>query len=161
MNRRRPVHAYANVDRPLLKQIAPLIVDEHSIGLEGVANRERIVAPRQRGKDFLVITRRQHQRFASVPNHAQVRTDCPRCNKAVDNVDRLCRLHFLGAQPVGKVAVVAVDIAKRGRLDDQQLDLGHGFRHRAARRPPPCARGYQLWNQLPQLRQLCQLFQGL
>ena len=122
VNRRRAIHAHAHVDRPFVKEIAPLIVDEHSIGLKGVAYGEGIAARCQRGKDFFVITRCQHQRFAGMPNHAQVGPDCARSNKAVDNVDRLCRLHFLGAQPVGKVAVVAVDIAKRCRLQHQQLN---------------------------------------
>src|SRR5271156_4406474 len=41
---------------------------------------------------------------------------------------------FVGA--IGEIAITAIDIAERGRLDDQQLYLGHHLRLRFACRPP-------------------------
>ncbi len=57
-----------------------------------------------------------------MPHHAEVRADCASGNKTVNNVNRLSRQHFLGAQAVGKITVIAVDITKRCGLQDEQLD---------------------------------------
>ncbi len=44
VDRLRSIHADPNVHTPFLEKNTPLIVDEHSVGLEGVAYREGIVA---------------------------------------------------------------------------------------------------------------------
>ncbi len=57
-----------------------------------------------------------------MPNHAEIGADDAGRHQAVDNLNRLRRQHFLGAQAVGQIAVAAVDIAKRCRLQHKQFD---------------------------------------
>ena len=73
VDRRGPIHTHPDVDVPLVKEIAPLIVDEHCIRLDRMAYRERVAAGCQFGKDLSVIADRKCERFAGMPNHTQVR----------------------------------------------------------------------------------------
>src|SRR5271163_3549134 len=71
-----------------------------------------------------------------MPNDAQPLFSPTGCEDLAEQiVERLLRDdRFVGA--IGEIAITTIDVAERGRLDDQQLYLGHYLRLRFACRPP-------------------------
>src|SRR5271157_4266697 len=69
----RPVDADAEADLPFLEEIAPLLGDQHAIGLERVAKVDRRRAQLLDSFERRPIERnRQHQGFACMPDYRQV-----------------------------------------------------------------------------------------
>ena len=152
------VDADPEIDLGLGEEIAPGVVDQGAIGLKRMDDRQ-IPRP-QTVRSSRTHRGRTRSAAPSARRHAIPPTARPRTQPEANTWEnKLCKClrrdHRLGI-PVRQIAVLAIDIAKRGRLDDQQVDRRHGG---ARQRRGGCSPAYQLRHQLFQLFQLRQLFQ--
>ena len=117
------VDADPDANRMGLNEVAPSIVDEDAIGLKmmGDVDFQRTVAG-DGGKRLLIPRRRDHQRLAGVPDDRKLPGREIRGEHLTrQRLQRTGRHHFL-VVAIGKVAVRAIEVAKRRRLYDQQLE---------------------------------------
>src|SRR5579859_4740295 len=131
-----PVQAHTNLDHMVSDKIAPLLIDQCAIGLEGVENAHPLcIALLSYTKSVLVERYGQDERLACMPD------DGDRIGKP-----RLAEKPFKGARErllgdalcggsVRKIAIATVDITKGRGLNDNQLGpCSCGVKHLF----PPC-----------------------
>ena len=142
----RPVDADPDIDFGFGEEIAPRVVDQRAVGLKGVGQIDirRLQLIDQR-KSATIKFGRQNHRLAGMPDDAEAffhpagREDL---RKQLGN--RLFGDNRLVAS-VRQIAIPAVDIAKRRRLDHHQLNVRHrylapgGAATSSASRYPSCA----------------------
>ena len=120
------IDADPEIDLRLGEERAPGLVDQGSVGLKRMDDRQ---IPRSEvldhGERVAIEGNRQHHRLAGMPHDRQAISDPARRENLGKQIaqglggdDRL-RI------PIRQIAILAIDIAKRGRLDDQQVDRRH------------------------------------
>jgi len=184
---RRAIDADADAHGVALEQRAPGIVDQRGVGLDrvrDVAGRAEHVL--QHGHRPVVERDRHRERLAGMPDHGEFGAGQAVVAQALGSALHRGEAHARRGIALGQVAVVAVDVAERRGLQDQQpraqggreigaVEAMRGFSRRRAGRGPagkpsnagrnfhdrrwPQSRTCERLNQLPQLPQFGQLFQ--
>src|SRR5215472_13068418 len=128
-----PIDADPDIDPLFGKKCAPAFIDQCSVRLERMHYPQvGGLQPIDRSERIAVEGHRQNHRFAGMPHYRQAVPDPARREHLREKiVEGLLSDDSLGAS-IRKVTIFAIDVTERGRLDDQQLYLGH----RAA--PTPC-----------------------
>lgn len=120
VKKRRSVNADADVDLMPLKEIAPRVVDQNAIGLEGMSNLHAagIMCVGNFNRAF-VVRDRQHHRLARMPYHGEALLhDSAREDELKDAIQGRVG-HPALRIAVRKVAVRAIEIAEWSRLQDK------------------------------------------
>ena len=115
------VDADADVDAAAADELAPCIVHQGGVGLKGLRHLEPAgVVPFQQGGGLFVERRGQDHRLAGVPQEREGFADQAAGEDPVKAFSSVSSEIFR-VLSVGEVAVGAVEVAERRRLDDEQL----------------------------------------
>ena len=120
----RTIDADAHLDSMALEQVAPGIVDQGGVGLDRV--RDPTVGPDGRcdGGDGLVVIRHRHdQRLAGMPHHGERLAQQAVFTQSGGGALGCGQAHACGGLAIRQVAVIAIDVAERRGLQDQQPGL--------------------------------------
>ena len=119
----RPVEADADPHGVRLDEVAPRLRDQRAIGLEGMVNGQAARVVRVDDRQGTLVERdRQDQGFPGMPDNGEAMFHKAAGKDALeDGVQHLGR-HPLLRLPGRQVAVEAVDVAERCRLDDQEVE---------------------------------------
>src|SRR5277367_3116843 len=123
VDERRPVDADADIDVMPFEEFAPVVVDQHAVGLERMPHLQ--TAGIVRGCDFncaLVVRDRQHHRLARVPHDGEAVLDDAAGKHRLKNAIQGRVGHPALRVTIGKIAVGAIEIAERSRLQHEQLE---------------------------------------
>ena len=117
----RPIETHAHTNRMVAEKTAPFVVQKHAVGLHRVRNvssRRRTTGNRR--KRLPVPIHRQHQRLAGVPHDGEVGCSQPvlknKPHRGFDDVER----HAVAVATGGQITVLAVDVAERRWLQDEE-----------------------------------------
>src|SRR5277367_1093349 len=123
MDKRRPVDADADIYAMPLEKLAPVVVDQHAVGLERMPHLQ--AAGIVRGCNFnraLVVRDRQHHRLARVPYDGEaVLYDAAGKDRSKNAIQGRVG-HPALRVTIRKIAVGAIEIAERSRLQHEQLE---------------------------------------
>ena len=126
VNVRGAIDADADAAVVLEEKIAPFVVDQRAVGLEIVGDFVRRKAPfGDLAKRLFVVGDGNGQGLAGVPDDAQTVAHHAAFEDPIERIMEGFEGHFLGTGAVGEVAIVAIDVAERGGLQDQQSDVLH------------------------------------
>jgi hypothetical protein len=121
----RAVHAHAHQHPVGLDQVAPLLVQERGVRLEGVLEGGvgAVVLPGD-GKCPLVEAGRQHERLPRVPDDRKGVLDQAAGEDALEDLVQYLGRHPFAGVAIGQVAVGTIQVAEGGGLKDEQLQGG-------------------------------------
>src|SRR5208282_317466 len=123
VDERRPVDADADIDVMPFEKLAPVVVDQHAVGLERMPHLQ--TAGIVRGCNFnraLVVLDRQHHRLARVPHDGEAILDDAAGKDRLKNAIQGRVGHPALRVTIRKKAVGAIEIAERSRLQHEQLE---------------------------------------
>ena len=123
MEEGRPVEADADPHGVRLDEVAPRLRDQRAIGLEGMVDGQAASVVRVDDRQGTLVERdRQDQGFPGMPDDGEAMLHKAAGKDTLeDGVQHLGRDPLLRL-PGRQVAVGAVDVAERCRLDDQQVE---------------------------------------
>src|SRR5580704_10444640 len=108
-----PIHANANSQAAFDNEIAPGIVDQSAVGLEGVGNRQLgSVVPGNNLECFSIEGGRKHQRFTRVPYHRERLSDQPGTEDFREHTLKNLGGNALLREPIGEIAIAAIEVAE-------------------------------------------------
>lgn len=113
----------AETDRDVMRfnKFAPRVGNKHSVALEGMEDSQarRGFGPDER-ESVLIPRDRDGERLSSVPDEGDKIADEIGAEDPGDNRTKCLRRHAVNLATTRKIAIVAVDIAERGRLNDRE-----------------------------------------